>query len=160
MALHRLFVEDFDEDSFLLLAIHCTLEDYRIAYLLNNQLKINLKKKLQNLDYKYTAASYSIYEWENINQQVMWNLVSNICRKEEDSLSSSGGLFHGEEKIIITHNLIPEYKKVDYLLKISNEYNLISEKKIIEDIQNIPQVVTVYSIDTNHLKSKDNLIFN
>ncbi|MDU8884771.1 IPExxxVDY family protein [Yeosuana sp. MJ-SS3] len=160
MALHKLFVEDFDEDSFLLLAIHCTLEDYRVAYLLNKQLKINLKRKPHNLDYKYTSASYSIYEWENTNQQVTWNLVSNICRKEEDSLSSSGGLFNGKEKIIRTHNLIPEYKKVNYLLKINNENYQISEKKIIDDIQDIQQIATVYSIDANELKSKDNLIFN
>jgi len=160
MALHKLFVEDFEEDSFLLLAIHCTLDDYRIAYLLNKQLNINLKRKSQNLDYKYTSASYSIYEWENTKQQVTWNLVSNICKKEEDSLSSSGGLFVGQEKLMRTHNLIPEYKKADYLLKINNENYQISEKKIIDDIQNIPQVATVYSIDASQLKSKENLIFN
>jgi len=160
MALHKLLLEDFDEESFLLVAIRCTLEDYRIAYLLNKQLRIGLRRKHQNLDYKYTSASYSIYEWENKNQEVIWNLVSNICKKEEDALSSSGSLFSSQQKIIRTHNLIPEYKKANYLLKVENENYQISEKSLIDNIQKIPQVVTAYSIDINQLKSKDNLIFN
>jgi len=160
MALHKLLVEYFDEESFALFAIHCTLEDYRLAYLLNKQLNINLHRRAQNLDYKYTSASYTIYEWENVNQQVIWNLVSNICKKEEDSLSSSGNLFDNNQKIIKTHNLIPEYKKANYLLKIDNENYKVNEKSLVDNIQRIPQVVTAYSIDVNQLKSKDNLIFN
>lgn len=160
MALHKLLVEDFDEDSFVLFAIHCNLEDYRLAYLLNEQLKVSLKRKSQNVDYKYTSASYSIYEWENTSQQVMWNLVSNICKKEEEGLSSSGSLFNNQPKIIRTHYLISEYKKANYLLKIENESYQINEKYIVDSIQKISQVITAYSIDVNQLKSKDNLIFN
>jgi len=160
MALHKLLVEDFDEDCFVLFAIHCNIDDYRLAYLLNKQLKVNLHRKPQNLDYKYTSASYSIYEWENTSQQVTWNLVSNICKKEEEGLSSSGSLFNDQPKITRTHNLIPEYKKANYLLKIENENYQINEKHIIDNIQKITQVITAYSIDVNQLKSKDNLIFN
>ena len=160
MALHKLLFDDFDDDSFVLFAIHCTIEDYRLAYLLNQQLHINLQRKPQNLDYKYTSASYSIFEWENKGQQVIWNLVSNICKKEEDSLSSSGNLFNNDQKIIRTHNLISEYKTANYLLKISNDNYSINEKSLIDNIQRIPQIVTTYSIDVHGLKSKDNLIFN
>jgi hypothetical protein len=160
MALHKLLVDDFDEDSFALFAIHCAIEDYRLAYLLNQQLHINLQRKPQNLDYKYTSASYAIYEWENNAHQVTWNLVSNICKKEEEGLSSSGNLFNNEQKIIRTHNLISEYKTANYLLKIENDNYHINEKALLDNIQKIPQIVTAYSIDVNQLKSKDNLIFN
>lgn len=160
MAIHKLLTDYFDEETFALFAIHCALEDYRLAYLLNKQLRINLIRKPQNLDYKYTSASYAIFEWENVNQKTTWNLVSNICKKEEDSLSSSGNLFDSQQKIMKTHNLIPEYKKANYLLKIDNENYKFNEKSLIDNIQRIPQVVTVYSIDVSELKSKDNLIFN
>ena len=160
MALHKLLVDDFSDENYSLLAIHCTIEDYRVAYLLNQYLNINLVRKAQDLDFKYIAASYSFYEWEDKNQLVTWNLVSNVCKKEEDSLTSTGSLFKSQNKIIRTHNLIPEYKKVNYLLKIYNDGNFINEKTIIHKIQEIPQIAAVYSIDVTQLKSKDNLIFN
>lgn len=160
MALHKLFVDDFDEDDYSLLAIHCTLEDYRIAYLLNQFLNINLERYEYDLDFEYTSASYSIYEWEDYKTQTMWNLISNICKKEEDSIISTGSLFDASSKVIKSYNLIPEYKNVNYFLKIENDENKVNMKSIISKIQKISQVVTVYDIDVTNLKSKNNLIFN
>ena len=159
MALHKLLVDDFDTETYSLLAIHCTIEDYRVAYLLNKQLQINLQRKPQDLDVQYTASSFSIFEWEDEKQQMIWNLVSNICKKEE-SIPNTGSLFETQSNILRTYNLIPEYKKVNYLLKIDNDGNFIDEKKIIHKIQKISQIAAVFSIDASQLKSKDNLIFN
>lgn len=160
MALHKLLVDDFEENSYLLLAIHCTIEDYRLAYLLNKHLKINLKRNSKDLDFEYIVSSYSIFEWDDINQDITWSLVSNICKKEEESLTSSGSLFNASQKITRTHNLIPELKKVNYLLKIDTDGRFINGKLILNKIQEIPQVVAAYTVDAFELKSKDNLIFN
>lgn len=160
MALHKLLVDDFDDDEYSLLAIHCNLEDYRMAYLLNQFLNINLKRSTFDLDFEYTTANYSIYEWEDLNKQTMWHLISNICKREEDSMVSSGSLFNASSKVIKNYNLIPEYKKVNYFLKIENEETNVNIKDILVNIQKIPQVVTVYDVDATTLKSKNNLIFN
>jgi hypothetical protein len=160
MALHKLLVDDFNDDTYSLLAIHCTIEDYRVVYLLNQYLQINLKRKPQDLDFKYAASSYSIYEWEDRAQKTTWNLISNVCKKEEDSLISTGSLFDTQSKITRTHNLMPELKQVNYLLKINNGGGFINEKVIILKIQEISQIAAVYSIEVSQLKSKDNLIFN
>ncbi|RKE98720.1 IPExxxVDY family protein [Ichthyenterobacterium magnum] len=160
MALHKLLVDDFYDASYSLLAIHCRLEDYRLAYLLNKHLGLNLKRKAQDLDYKYFASSYAIYEWENETQYTTWNLVANICKKEEDALQSTGSLFSQQNKVLKTYNLLPEFKNVDYLVKVSNETLLFNEKHTLNKIQKIPQVITAYSIDVTKIKSKDNLIFN
>lgn len=160
MALHKILVDDFDDETYSLLAIHCTIEDYRVAYLLNKQLQINLQRNSLDLDFQYTSSSFSIYEWKDKNQQMTWNLVSNVCKKEEESLASTGSLFETPNKVLRTHNLIPEYKKVNYLLKIDNDGNFINERTIIHKIQEISQIAAVYSIDVSQLKSKDNLIFN
>ena len=160
MALHKLLVDDFYNDTFSLLAIHCTIEDYRVAYLLNQYLQINLRRSQQDLDFDYATSSYSMYEWEDKNQQMIWSLVSNVCKKEEEGIVSTGSLFNKQSKIIKTHNLIPEFKKADYLLKIDNDGNFINEKTIIQKVQEISQIAAVYSIDVSQLKSKENLIFN
>ncbi len=158
MALHKLLVDDFYDDTYKLIAIHCGLEDYRLAYLLNQSLGLNLKRKSDDLDFEYLKSSYSIFEWNNASQYVTWNLVSNVCKKEEDSLYSTG-LFQSEEKILKTFNLVPEYKNVDYFIKISNEIQNINEKLILNKLQNIPQIITSYTVNPSQVKSKDHLIF-
>ncbi|WP_111683306.1 IPExxxVDY family protein [Winogradskyella tangerina] len=158
MALHKLLVDDFYDDTYKLIAIHCGLEDYRLAYLLNQSLGLNLKRKSDDLDFEYMKSSYSIFEWNNASEYVTWNLVSNVCKKEEDSLYSTG-LFQAEEKVIKTFNLVPEYKTVDYFIKISEEIQNINEKLILNKLQHIPQIVTSYSVNPSKVKSKDHLIF-
>ena len=43
MAVHKLDFEDFDEINYQLVAIHTSLEDYRLAYFINQKLPINLR---------------------------------------------------------------------------------------------------------------------
>ena len=158
MALHKLLVDDFYDDTYKLIAIHCGLEDYRLAYLLNQSLGLSLKRKSDDLDFEYLKSSYSIFEWNNTSEYVTWNLVSNVCKKEEDSLYSTG-LFQSEEKVMKTFNLVPEYKSVDYFVKISDEIQNINDKLILNRLQHIPQIVTSYSVNPSQIKSKDHLIF-
>ncbi|WP_299115664.1 IPExxxVDY family protein [uncultured Winogradskyella sp.] len=159
MALHKLLVDDFYDDTYKLIAIHCGLEDYRLAYLLNQSLELNLKRKPDDLDFEYLKSSYSIFEWNNTSQYITWNLISNVCKKEEASLYSSGTLFQTNEKVLKTFNLVPEFKKVDYFIKISDEIQNVNEKLILNKLQIIPQIITSYSVNPKQLKSKDHLIF-
>ncbi|MBT8254688.1 MAG: IPExxxVDY family protein [Flavobacteriaceae bacterium] len=160
MAMHKLFVDDFDDDPYSLVAIHCSLEDYRLAYLLNQALKIRLKRNQHDVDFNYIKASYAIFEWDDEQRQMTWNLVANICKREEDALVSSGSLFELPMKNIASFNLIPEMGQVDYFLKIQNDGKPINEKTILSKIHAIPQVAAAYSVDSYELKSRENLIFN
>ena len=159
MAVHKLLVDEFYDDSFSLIAIHCRLEDYRLAYLLNKHLNINLVRLPQDLDYKYLDADYSIYQWLDEQQQTTWNMVSNVCKKEEASLQSSGSLFNTEQTVLKISHLLPEFKKVDFFIKITTDEELVDENALLHKLQNIPQLITCYSIDPENIKSKDNLIF-
>lgn len=159
MALHKLLVDDFYDASYSLLAVHCRLEDYRLAYLLNKYLELNLKRSPEDLDYKYFAAAYSIFEWKDDAYFTTWHMISNVCKKEEDSLQSSGSLFSANDKVLKKYHLLPELKNVDFLIKISNDDHYFNEKETLDKLQAIPQIITTYSIDVDQLKSKDNLIF-
>lgn len=161
MAVHKLILDDvFDEVLFTLMAIHCALEDYRLAYLLNKHLGITLTRKLSDLDYNNGKSTYSIFEWEDHKQLITWSLVSNVCKTESYQQINYESLFENQEKVTKTTHLIPEYKRVNYFLKIDYQFNYSKEKYILDSILKIPQIVTAYSIDTNQLKSKDNLIFS
>lgn len=160
MAIHKLFEDDFEEDNYTLIAIHCSTEDYRLAYLLNTNLNLKLARKLEDLDYNYMEASFSIYEWDDEENFVTWNLVANTSKKEVEQMASAGSLFSDQKgKRTISKYLIPEQKKVDFFVKISSENYLKSSKIIISKINAIAEVITAYSVNPKQLKSKNNLIF-
>ena len=161
MAVHKLILDDvFDEVDCTLFAIYCSIEDYRLAYLLNKQLGISLKRKSSDLDFNEGKCAFSIFDWKDTKQLITWSLVSNIYKTEMYHTSTQKSLFDTQQKITKTTYLIPEYKAVTYFLKIDNEFNLSEEKYILNNIITIPQIATAFSIDINQLKSKDNLIFS
>ncbi|MEM6719842.1 MAG: IPExxxVDY family protein [Bacteroidota bacterium] len=160
MAIHKLFEDDFEEDTYTLIAIHCSAEDYRLAYLLNSNLDLKLARKPEDLDYNYMEASFSIYEWDDKKNFVTWNLVANTSRQEVEQIASAGSLFSNQQgKRTVSKYLIPERKKVDYFVKISHENQLKAPKIILSKINAIAEVITAYILDTEQLKSKNNLIF-
>jgi hypothetical protein len=55
--------------------------------------------------------------------------------------------------------LLPEFKKADYFLKIENNDDAMNVSKIQILLNTIDSVSTVYIVDTNKIKSKNNLIF-
>lgn len=161
MAVHKLILDAvFEETICTLIGIHCTIEDYRLAYLLNKSLGINLVRNKKDLDYNNGKSTYSIYKWEDKNQFSTWNLVSNVCKTNDYEKERSQSLFQTNQSITKTYYFLPELKHVNYLLKIEEEFNLNKERRIINTLLSIPQIATAYTIDLNQLKSKENLIFS
>lgn len=158
MATHKLLMDDFYDATYTLFAVHCRLEDYRLAYLLNKHLDLKLKRKPQDLDFNY-FSTFPIYEWDNVSEYTTWNLVSNVCKKEEASLYSTGVLFGEEDRTIKTYNLISEFKQVDYFIKVASEAKAVNEKLILSKLQTIPQIITSYEVDLTSVKHKEYLIF-
>jgi len=144
--------EDLYDEEFSLVGIHTSLEDYALAYALNEMLKIRLKRSAEDLSFSSTI-SYPCFEWKDELYDRNWALFTNTCITSEQS--NPDDLFP-EELSYTSHQLVPEYKEVSYLLKMDdNEFNSVLLKKI----KAIPKVVTAYSIETENLKSKPNLIF-
>jgi len=105
-------------------------------------------------------ASFSIYEWDDEENFVTWNLVANTSKKEVERIASAGSLFSDQKgKRTVSKYLIPEQKKVDFFVKISSENYLKSFKIIMSKINAIAEVITAYSVNPKQLKSKNNLIF-
>lgn len=159
MALHRLFVDDFYDTSFTLIAIHCQIENFRLAYLLNTELKLNLKRTEKDLDFNYLMASYPVFEYYNSYDYSKWNLIGNVCVTETEGLQSSGSLFQGNQKTLTKHYLVPERKNVNYFLKIEKEDQCLNEAILIQSILKIPQIIASYTVNVDELKSKNHLIF-
>ena len=80
--MRKLILDDIIEDiDYALIGIHCSIEDYRLAYLLNQFLNLKLKRKDSDIEYDDTS-SYSLFEWQDEKQLTIWNLVSNTSKIE------------------------------------------------------------------------------
>ena len=144
------------EDDYLLIGVHSTDEDYRLAYLLNKHLKIKLTRFKDNLDFKNSVAEFPLFEFKDEKNFINYYLINNKHLQVSNN-QFKGGLFGGNYSS--TTYLIPEKKNIDFFLKIEgcNQSNFISD--LVENLNKISQIITSYSIDPNSLKSKNNLIF-
>lgn len=145
---------DFFEDSYILIALHSTIEDYALAYAINLSLNSNFRRAKVDLDLSKNV-SFPVFEWKDIANDKDYTLIANSCVVKESE--NQGGLFQNQPSYT-KHHLIPEYKEVDYLLKIEQD-DMEIEDGMIETILSIPKIVTAYILDTDKLKSKFNLIF-
>jgi len=157
MAIHKIQINDFVSDDYELIAVHSSLDDYKLAYMLNKELGIQLSKNLAYVEIAIPEgkSAFSNYIFDDEKNDVVWTLIENkttIINSNKQTTS----LF---EQVDITVFLLPEFKKADYLIKIENiDYGFDSES-IVDKIQEIKNVTTAYAIDITNLKSKNNLIF-
>jgi len=145
---------EFDHD-YTLIGIHSILEDYRIAFFLNKNLKIHLKRFNEDLDFPSKNCRFSCYNYEDKSTFTSWSLIANK-HAYIDSVDVLNNLFFEETKISF---LINEKKKVDYFIKINGNFNNSELKSILCKINNTPNIITSYKINPYDLKSKDYLIF-
>jgi hypothetical protein len=162
MAIHKLDLDEFDEIDYYLIAIHTTLEDYRLAYFINQHLPINLSKSKEeiHISIKEGETQFSRFYFNDEDNFISWNLIQNknevIGQKEiinQDLFSNSS------QEVATKVFLLPELKKVDYFLKIESDEDDVKISDIIKKLKTIKSLSTVYVVDTETIKSKNNLIF-
>ncbi|PIF00724.1 MAG: hypothetical protein CR994_05060 [Maribacter sp.] len=145
---------DFYEESFTLIALHSSLRDYSIVYALNMVLGssfVRASKDLELSEYK----SFPFFEWQDDQHDRYWTLIANKSIKKE--LLARDGLFQ-DDPSFAEHHLVPEYKEVDYFIKIGHDDDL-STSFLVKDLLTVPKIITAYSLDADILKSRNNLIF-
>lgn len=141
-----------DETSFSLFAIHSNLEDYALAYALNETCALRLKRTDQDLELN-DKATFVAFNWKDEVCFREWTLFRNSGR---DSLSNpSEGLFRDEPTMNRPY-LIPEKKEVDYFLKLEGDEQ---EIKMLSGLLSVPKVITAYRVEPAKLKSRYNLIY-
>lgn len=149
MAVYKLDLNDCIEDEYDLIGVHTTLECYHLAYFMNKNFGIQFERQ-SNLD------AFEFYEFDDEKNRSLWNIISNKAIQETKATEQTQeSLFEiSTEKVTY---LLPEYKKVDYLIKITD--NTFDIQNMINKMNTIPQIITTFAIDISNLKSKNNLNF-
>jgi hypothetical protein len=156
MANLKLTLDDFESNDFELIAIHTTLKDFKLSFLINLKLNVLLSKNDNEIAIKSNdgTGKFSRFSYDDLEQDVTWELLKN--QTNFNSNRENAGFFTEDS---ISMNLIPELKTADYLLKIDNVEPGFKSEKIIQNISSIQNVSTVYKVETDNLKSINNLIF-
>lgn len=163
MAIHKLDLGEFDEIDYHLIAIHTSLEDYRLAYFINQKLPINLGKNKNEIqiNIKEGETKFSRFYYQDVEKGISWNLIQNkneVIQHKNDKKQNN--LFSNISLEVSTKvYLLPEFKKVDYFLKIENLEDDLNVTAIQVLLNTIDSISTAYKVETNKIKSKNNLIF-
>ncbi len=162
MAVHKLDIDEFYEIDYHLVAIHTSLEDFRLAYFINQKLPINLSKNTNEIqiNIKEGETKFSRFYYYDKEKAVSWNLIQNKNEVIQQKNDNNQGLFSNISLEVSTKvYLLPEFKKVDYFLKIEN----LEEGRNVTEIQlllnTIENISTTYTVEPHKIKSKNNLIF-
>lgn len=161
MAIHKLALDDFEEADYQLIAIHTTLEDYRLAYFINQKLPILLyrnKKEIQTA-FEQKMTTFSRFTFEDKENDIWWDLVENKKELAIPQKNKVQNLFKENQEFTTTLYFLPEFKKVDFFLKIESEEQQINLTDVTSKLKKIDTVSTVYHVTKNQIKSKNNLIF-
>ena len=161
MAIHKLDLDEFDEIDYHLIAIHTTLEDYRLAYFINQHLPINLSKSKEEIliSIKEGETQFSRFYFDDEDNFISWNLIQNKNEVIGQKEKINQDLFSNSSQVVATKVfLLPELKKVDYFLKIESDDDL-ELAGIVKKLKSIKSLSTVYVVETETIKSKNNLIF-
>ncbi|KIA87119.1 IPExxxVDY family protein [Flavobacterium sp. AED] len=162
MAIHKLDLGEFDEIDYYLIAIHTSLEDYRLAFFINQLLPINLSKSKNEIQINIEEGetNFSRFYYYDNEKAITWNLIQNKNEVVQQKKGISQNLFSNVTMEVSTKVfLLPEFKKVDYFLKIENIEDTTSVSTIQTILNKIDSISTLYTVDTNQIKSKNNLIF-
>ena len=134
MSKTRLNVEyDFD---FCLIGIACSERDFRLCWMLNNQLGLKLVK---TDDHVSGAGTHSLFFFNDGEIMREYYLIVNK--------SDTGKL------------LLEEHQHTGYFFIIKGEITAEEKKYFAEQIKKLGSVSTSYLIDAEALKSRQNLIF-
>lgn len=162
MALLKLHLDEFDEVDYELIAIHTALEDYRLAYFINQNLPVILSKNKEGMGIKTKdgEADFSIFSYIDESTDIKWSLVQNKNEIVVKKKSTGQNLFlNNDVEIEYPVFLLPELKKVDYFLKIENTTSELETETLLRILNTIDRITAVYAVIPEKIKSKNNLIF-
>jgi hypothetical protein len=123
---------------------------------------LNLSKNKNEIQItiKEGETKFSRFFYDEKKRGVFWNLIQNKNEVIQQKKESSQNLFSNIKMEVSTKvHLLPEFKKVDYFLKIENLEETMDLTKIQILLNTIENISTVYTVETNKIKSKNNLIF-
>ncbi len=124
------------EKDYKLIGIASHLSDYKLSWLLNEE-----------LDFKFRQSEEIIFEAYKSLETSKFSVY-----KSEDENDTIYTLFSNRSDMAI---LVKALKNIDYILKIEGELSNPQLLELVEKIKKLKHILTAFEIDQNSLKSKE-----
>jgi aminopeptidase-like protein len=129
-----------DDPDFKLIAIASHLNDYKISWLFNEELKYKFKQTddlIVSENKNQTNVRYTVFVSENETDSTL-TLYTNRCGN---------------------NILLKSLKNIDYILKCQGYFSNYQLVEFIEKIKKLKNILTVYQIDLTSFKPKEIEVF-
>lgn len=160
MQVYALEIDDFEDSDFTLIGVHTSLPDYKLAFLLNRNLRVSFRRTndIHKVENQSEHACFSVFHYLDDTLDATWFLIENKYHGVSNTPIENGLFGTIDETVNRTSYLIPEKKKTDFLVKIEGNLEEYLVYQTIQEINKMEQVMTSYIIDITTLRSKDFLI--
>lgn len=156
----KLFLELDEDYDFQLLGIHSSQEAYRLAFLINQGLKFKFvqRRKAWEVLNKGLKWSHQLFDFDDSARSgCQYVLIQNQSwNSHEMQATGTLGLFDLEQSN--RGFLIPEEKKVDYLLMIFGDSKNEPPHDLLGGLKQVKQIQAIRVLNLDKLKSKSNLL--
>lgn len=127
---------------YTLVGISCHLRDYRLSYLVNENLGFRLVR-LNDMPYLPQGAKerllFSLYSWKDDDRYNTYYLLTN---RSEESL------------------LIPQMRQADFLLLIEGPFKKKQQDDLLSRLRAVPNVLTAFGIPFSSVKNYENILMD
>ena len=158
--MRKMLLNTFLDLEFKLIGINASLEPYKMAFLINKNLKMQFKRTPKDVEmfHDNLIINFSLYSFCDPKTATKMYFIQNKSKYINQKPKFATSLFKDEDQIIDKH-LIKSRLQSDYLIKIEDEFDRFKIKKLLLDLNEIPQIISAYEISLDHVKSPENLIF-
>jgi len=111
------------------------LKDYRLAFYINGELEIHLKKYG---DFQFGKKGKN-YSWYNFSEGRNYSNITLVCNNHEEG------------------KLIPELK-MDYFMVIKNVFDEKLVSGFISKLKKLPEFALIFPVDMSKIKNIDDLL--
>lgn len=157
----KLLLDSITDVEFKLIGINASIEAYKIVFLINSHLKTRFKRTAFDVEVrnKTYIVSFLLYSYTDHKTASKIYFVQNKSKYIDQNHKFVSSLFNFEEQQINSF-LINSHKQCDYFIKIEDEFDRFKIKKMLHDLNDIPQIISAYEINVKDLKTPQYLIFD
>jgi glycyl-tRNA synthetase (class II) len=157
----KMLLDTIADVEYKLIGINASIEAYKIVFLINSHLKTRFKRTSFDVEmhHKTFNISFLLYAYSDHKTASKIYFVQNKSKYIDQNPKFVSSLFGIEEQQINTY-LINSHKQCDYFIKIEDEFDRFKIKKMIHDLNEIPQIISAYEINVKDLKTPQHLIFD
>lgn len=140
MVMKKIILTDYIDFDFALIGICSQEDDFKMAFGLNKTLELDFVR-VDDIDLisgkEKNQINFSCFHYFEQDTELDYYLITN---------RGSTGV------------LVPEHKKIDYLLRIVGEQELYDDEAILQKILGMPTVMTAILMDAKSIKSIENIL--